>query len=69
MITELGYVNGIGGGLVNDSVFVVDAAGPVPGKGVFQGFRLSNSFKGIAFDFVDEFVDSSENLLVGFLPI
>ena len=69
MITELGNKHGIVLNLVNDPVFVRNAARPVTGQGVFQGLWLSNALEGRSFDLLDQTVDATKNLLIGSLPI
>jgi hypothetical protein len=53
MVTQLSYLEGIIGNFVNDSVFIVYAAGPIPGKRMLQRLGLADSFKGIAHYFPD----------------
>jgi hypothetical protein len=36
---------------------------------MFEGFRLADSFKWIAFNLFDEVIDSSEDFFIGFLPV
>jgi hypothetical protein len=43
MISERGNKNGIILDLVGDAVFIGDAAGPVSGEVVFEGFRFAVS--------------------------
>jgi len=38
---------------INYSMLVVNASRPIPRKGMFQRFRLSNSFERFSLDFFD----------------
>jgi len=69
MITELGNKDGIVLDLIDDAVFIGDAAGPVSGEGVFEGFRFANSLVGQALNVTDQGVDPGGDLFVGFLPV
>ena len=54
---------------VNDSVLIVDSAGPVIGKGVLKGLGLARALKRGAHDLFDQVVDSLEDFLVRALPV
>ncbi len=69
MIPNHCYKNRIFSGPVDKSVFVVDAARPVAGEAVFEGFRLSGSGERVAHDLMDKPVDAFEHLFVGLLPV
>lgn len=69
MVTELGDVDGIPGDFANDTMLVIDAAGPISGKGVFQRLGFADAFKKIALDLFDERIDAPEDFTVGLLPI
>lgn len=62
-------MDGVPGDFVDHAMLVVDAAGPVSGKGMFQRFGFADAFKGIPLDLPDERVDAPEDVPVGFLPI
>jgi hypothetical protein len=53
MITQLGDINAFGGNFIDDSVFVIYSAGPVSGKGMFEGLWFTNALKRGAFDLFD----------------
>lgn len=53
MINQWCYRNAFGGNLIDDSVFVIDSAGPVSGKGVFEGLGFTYALKRGASDFFD----------------
>jgi hypothetical protein len=46
-------MNGIIGDFINDSVLVIDSAGPVSRKGMFKGFGLSDTIEWISDDVLD----------------
>ena len=69
MIPELGDKQSVIRDLVNYSVFFVDSARPVPGKAVFEGLWLANTFERFSLGLFDQLVDSVKNLFVGFLPV
>jgi hypothetical protein len=49
---------------IDDSVLAVDAARPVSGKGVFQPFWLPCALSRSPHEFLDQGVDSTDDLLV-----
>ena len=67
MISQLRNIDGVFGSFVHNSMFCIDSPGPVAGKAMFQRFGFANAFKRGALDFLDEGVDSLENLLVRWL--
>ena len=69
MISELGDKQSVIRDFVNDSVFLVDPARPVPGEAVFEGFWFANTFERFSLGLFDQLVDSVKNLFVGFLPV
>jgi hypothetical protein len=69
MIPELGNKNGVVLDRIDDAVFIGDAAGPVSGEAVFEGFRFANSLIGHALNVANQGVDPGGDLFVGFLPI
>jgi hypothetical protein len=54
---------------IDKSVFIGNSPGPVARKGMFQWFRLANTFKGIPFGLINKGIDTEENFFIGFLPI
>ena len=62
-------MNGVFCDFVNDSVLIVDSAGPVAGKSVLQRLELARALKRSAHDLFDQVVDSLEDFLVGALPV
>lgn len=49
-------------------MFIVDTAGPVTGKRMFERLGLAKPFKWITLGFLYEGVNAAENFLIGFLP-
>lgn len=68
MVSKLGDMDGVFTYAVDEAVFVVDAAGPVSRKRVFQRLGLSDALKRAAFCLFNERVDASEDFSIGFLP-
>lgn len=66
---QLSYKKRVFGGAVDEPVLVVDAARPVAGKAVFEGFGFAGTGEGVTHDLVDEPVDALEHLSVGILPV
>ena len=56
-------------GAVHQSVFVVDAAGPVAGQVTFQGFRLSYPGEWVTLDLTDKARNSPRHLPVCAQPV
>lgn len=52
MVAQLGYLNRITRYFVNDSVLIVDTAGPISGEWVFQRFGFADSFKRAALNLI-----------------
>lgn len=69
MIPELGDKQSVIRDFVDDSVFFVDPARPVPGEAVFKGLRFANTFERFSLGLFDQLVDSVKNFFVGFLPV
>lgn len=69
MVSKLGDMNRIPGNFINETMLVVDAAGPVTRKRMFKRLWFSEPLKRVALRFLDECVYPTENFLVGFLPI
>ncbi len=56
------------GDLVDRPVFICDAAKPVAGKVVFEGFGLADAFVAVTDDVLAQLVDAFEDLAVLGLP-
>ena len=69
MVAQLRNVNGIFGDFVNNSMLIIDSARPVSRKGMLQCFWFAGAFEWSPHDLFYQFVDSSENFLVGALPV
>ena len=69
MIAKLRYEEGVLLDLVDDAVFIGDAAGPVAGEGVFEGFGLALADKRHALYVADQQVDPLHDLFIVFLPV
>jgi hypothetical protein len=69
VIPELGDKQSVIRDLVNDSVFLVDSAGPITGETVFEGLGFTDAFKRFSLGLLDELIDSIKDLFVGFLPV
>ncbi len=69
MIAKLCYVNGIFGDFVDNSMLVIDSAGPVSRKGMFQWFGFAGAFEWSPRDLLDQSVYSLQNSFVGSLPV
>ena len=68
VVSKLGDMDGVFGYPVDEAVFVIDSTRPVARKRMLERLRLSNTFKRVAFGRFKEFIDTLENLFVGFLP-
>ena len=55
--------------LVNYPVLFVDAAGPVTGQIVAEGFGFSNALISVALNVADQFIYSKMDFFVCFLPV
>jgi hypothetical protein len=64
----LGYKKGVFGSFVNETVFIVDPAGPITGEGLFERFGFDYLFKGISSGFFDEDIDTLQDFPVVLLP-
>jgi hypothetical protein len=60
MIAQLSNKNSIFSRSVNNTVFVIDAPGPVTGKAVFKRFGFAETPERIAHDIVDQSVYTFE---------
>jgi len=69
MITELGNQNCIVLEFIDDAVFIIYPARPVPCKPVFQGFWFSDTVVGRALNILYQGIDAFETFLVGLLPV
>jgi len=69
MITELGNKDGIILNFIDDAVFIGDAAGPVSGEAVFEGFRFADALVGHALNVANQGVDPGGNFFVDLLPV
>ncbi len=69
MVAQLGYLDRIGRYFVNDSMFIIDTAGPISGERVFQRLGLADSFKGAALNLMYKPVDAPKDFFIGLLPI
>ena len=68
VIPKLSNMNRIFDNLIYESMFIIDAAGPIARKSMLERLRLSDSLKRIAFRFLNEGVDATKNLFISFLP-
>ena len=50
-------------------MLVVNSPRPISGKGVLQGFWLSNPIEWLSLDLLDKRINSFEYLFIGFLPV
>jgi hypothetical protein len=55
--------------LIDHSMLICDAPGPVPSQAMFQWLRLTNTFKGCPLALLDEQIDALEDFPVSALPI
>lgn len=69
MVTKLSDENIAFLHFIDDSAFVVDTAGPIAGKAMFQRFGFTNAFKRRSLYFLDQGVDSLEDRFVGLLSV
>jgi hypothetical protein len=69
MVAQLGYLNSITKYFVDDSVFIIDTAGPISGECVFQRFGLADAFKGPALDLIYQPIDTAQDFCIGLLPV
>jgi len=69
VIAELGHEKRVLRDFVKDPVFFVDAARPVATEAVLQWLGLADSRERGALDFLDQWVDRAEHLLVRLLPV
>src|SRR5438552_3163567 len=69
VITSLEDLHLLVVGSVDQSVFVVDAAGPVAGQVTFQGFRLSYPGERVALDLTNQARNSRRHLPVCAQPV
>ena len=68
MVAQLGNMNCFIRYLINKSMFVIDAPGPISRECMFKRFRFANAFKWISLNFFNEHIDTAQYLFVGFLP-
>ncbi len=69
MIAQLGNMKCIFGHFIYKPVLIINTPGPVTGKGVLKRFGFTNTFKRIAFGFLNESIDTMEDFFISFLPI
>ena len=61
--------NGVFGGPVDEPVLVVNAARPVAGESVFEGFGFAGTGERVMHYLMDKPVDAFEHQFVGILPV
>jgi len=54
---------------INQSVFLIYPSGPASLQLEFQRLRFPDAFKGTSFNILDQFIYSSEDFSVVFLPV
>ena len=69
MIPALNDCNRPLNSLVNQPVLAIDAAGPIAGPSVFQGFGTAKTFMGGPLNVLYQHIDPLEHLFIGGLPI
>ena len=69
VIAKLRDEHAIARRFVDQSVFVVDASGPIAGKPVFQRFGLADSLKRLPLNLFDQCVDPFEYGFISLLPM
>jgi len=69
VIPDLSDEKSIRPNLVHDPMLIIDPSGPVAGKGMLQGLKLSGPLEWGMLDLLDQPVDAFENPSVGALPI
>ncbi len=69
MVSELSDEHGFTAHFINETVFAINAPGPVAGECVPEWFWFTNAFMWRALDIFDQQIDAFQNFLVGFLPV
>jgi len=68
VVSKLGDVNSVTSNFINESMFVIDSAGPIPRKGMLERFWLPDPLKWITFRVLNKRVHSTKNFFISFLP-
>ena len=58
VVSELSNKHGVATYFINETVFIIDAPGPVTGQCVFEWFWFTDAFKWSALDNFDQKIDS-----------
>lgn len=69
MVPALGNQHRVGLDLVDETMFVVDSARPVPGESVLERFRFTDALERRASNVLNQEIDSLEKFAVRLLPM